>query len=67
VCWVVRWQLLFIVPLYVRVHIQFVMWQRYQDYLNETETSTSVAYILQGGVKAWLEKYANEEELVDKD
>jgi hypothetical protein len=40
---------------------------RYQDYLNETATSTSTAYVLQGGVKAWLEKYADEEELVDKD
>lgn len=40
---------------------------RYQDYLNETGTTTSTAYILQGGIKAWLEKYADDENLVDKD
>lgn len=39
----------------------------YQDYLNETGTTTSTAYILQGGIKAWLEKYADDENLVDKD
>jgi hypothetical protein len=41
--------------------------RRYQDYLNETGTTTSTAYVLQGGIKAWLEKYAGEEDLVDKD
>jgi len=39
----------------------------YQDYLNETGTSTSTAYILQGGIKTWLDKYADDEEFVDKD
>jgi len=40
---------------------------RYQDYLNETGTTTSTAYILQGGIKAWLAQYPDEEELVDAD
>ncbi|KAF9468716.1 S-adenosyl-L-methionine-dependent methyltransferase [Collybia nuda] len=38
----------------------------YQDYLNETGTTTSQAYILQGGVKAWLAKYAGDDNLVDQ-
>ncbi|RDB15985.1 putative arsenite methyltransferase [Hypsizygus marmoreus] len=39
----------------------------YQDYLNETGTTTSAAYVLQGGVKAWLAKFGNEDRFVDKD
>jgi rhodanese-related sulfurtransferase len=39
----------------------------YQDYLNERGTTTSTAYVLQGGIKAWLAKYESEEGLVDKD
>ncbi|KAF8074493.1 S-adenosyl-L-methionine-dependent methyltransferase [Lyophyllum atratum] len=38
----------------------------YQDYLNETGTTTSTAVVLQGGVKAWLAQYGTEEDLVDK-
>ncbi|GLB43152.1 putative ribosomal protein L11 methyltransferase (PrmA) [Lyophyllum shimeji] len=39
----------------------------YQDYLDETGTTTSTAYVLRGGVKAWLAKYGNDDRLVDKD
>ncbi|KAF5369636.1 hypothetical protein D9615_010242 [Tricholomella constricta] len=39
----------------------------YQDYINETGTTTSAAYVLEGGVKSWLAKYGNEEDLVDRD
>lgn len=40
---------------------------RYQDYLDEVGDHTSKAYVLQGGVKAWLAKFPNEEDLVDRD
>lgn len=39
----------------------------YQDYLNETGTTTSTSYVLQGGVKAWLVQYGNDDRLVDRD
>jgi hypothetical protein len=45
----------------------FRLVNRYQDYLNERGTTTSTAYVLQGGIKAWLAKYESEEGLVDKD
>ena len=41
---------------------------RYQDYLEANGDQTnSTAYILEGGVKAWLEKFGDQEDLVDKD
>ncbi|KAG5652217.1 hypothetical protein H0H81_005799 [Sphagnurus paluster] len=39
----------------------------YQDHLNETAITTSTAYVLQGGVKAWLAKYGNDDALVERD
>ena len=40
---------------------------RYQDYLNEIGRSESKAYVLKGGVVAWLQKFGDDVELVDKD
>lgn len=39
----------------------------YQDYLNEREETASKAYVLQGGIKAWLEQYRADKDLVDYD
>ena len=46
---------------------------RYQDYLNnrvseEPEVNhTSVAYVLEGGIKNWLATYGGEKDLIDFD
>lgn len=41
---------------------------RYQDYLDAKGNQTnSTAYVLEGGVKAWLSKFGDQEDLVDKD
>ena len=41
---------------------------RYQDYLEaKGDQTNSTAYILEGGVKAWLKKFGDQEDLVDKD
>ncbi|TFK30243.1 arsenite S-adenosylmethyltransferase [Coprinopsis marcescibilis] len=41
----------------------------YQDFLDGQgeEGSGSKAYVLQGGIKGWLEKFGGQEDLVDKD
>ncbi|EAU88648.2 arsenite S-adenosylmethyltransferase [Coprinopsis cinerea okayama7 len=41
----------------------------YQDYLNKqgVDGSTSQAYVLQGGIKGWLAKFQDQEDLVDRD
>ncbi|KAG6824624.1 hypothetical protein H0H92_006313 [Tricholoma furcatifolium] len=38
---------------------------RYQDYLNKNEVTSSTAYVLRGGIKAWLGKYSDQSELVE--
>ena len=44
------------------------VWQiRYQDFLDQDGITTSKAYVLQGGVRAWLAKYGSDKQLVDKD
>jgi hypothetical protein len=40
---------------------------RYQDYLNSQEGHKSIAYVLEGGIKSWLAKYGDNEDLVDRD
>lgn len=40
---------------------------RYQDYLAEQGNTKSKAYILQGGIKEWLQKFGDAEVLIDKD
>ncbi|KNZ77271.1 Arsenite methyltransferase [Termitomyces sp. J132] len=37
----------------------------YQDYLNDKSVTSSTAYVLQGGIKAWLAKYGDQEDLVE--
>ncbi|KAG6908318.1 hypothetical protein DXG01_005294 [Tephrocybe rancida] len=37
----------------------------YQDYLNHKGVTSSAAYVLQGGVKAWLAKHRERDNLVD--
>ncbi|KAH6895006.1 arsenite S-adenosylmethyltransferase [Coprinopsis sp. MPI-PUGE-AT-0042] len=41
----------------------------YQDYLDDKgeEAAGTKAYVLQGGIKAWLAKFQDKEELVDRD
>jgi rhodanese-related sulfurtransferase len=39
----------------------------YQDYLNSQEGHKSTAYILEGGIKSWLAKYGDDEDLFDRD
>jgi arsenite methyltransferase len=40
----------------------------YQDYLDaKGDQTNSAAYILEGGVKVWLSKFGDQEDLVDKD
>jgi rhodanese-related sulfurtransferase len=41
--------------------------RRYQDRLNAQANTTSRAFILQGGIHAWLEKFGGTLDLVDKD
>ena len=41
--------------------------RRYQDHLAAHGNTKSKAYIMTGGVKAWLEKFSDAEDLVDKD
>ena len=42
---------------------------RYQDYLDELDEGGAgqKAYVLQGGIKAWLAKFQGREDLVDED
>ena len=40
---------------------------RYQDRLNDLEQTMSTAYVLEGGVKAWLLQYGDDESLVQRD
>ncbi|KAF7970957.1 hypothetical protein HWV62_22544 [Athelia sp. TMB] len=39
----------------------------YQDYLSEVGSKESKAYVLQGGIKEWLQRFGDEEALVDSD
>ncbi|KAH7908531.1 S-adenosyl-L-methionine-dependent methyltransferase [Hygrophoropsis aurantiaca] len=39
----------------------------YQDYLNERGNTASKALVMTGGIKAWLQKYKEIEELTDQD
>ncbi|KAG6873003.1 hypothetical protein C0995_004135 [Termitomyces sp. Mi166 len=38
---------------------------RYQDYINDKAATSSAAYVLQGGIKSWLAKYGDQEDLVE--
>lgn len=40
---------------------------RYQDYITAQGNTKSQAYVLAGGVNAWLQKFGSAEDLVDKD
>jgi hypothetical protein len=41
--------------------------QRYQDYLDDNDMTSSKAYVLEGGIKAWLHKFGEDADLVDND
>lgn len=41
--------------------------RRYQDHLTAQGNTTSKAYIMTGGIKAWLEKFDNTVDLVEED
>jgi arsenite methyltransferase len=41
--------------------------RRYQDHLNAQGNATSKAFVLQGGIKAWLETFNDASDLVDLD
>ncbi|KIM41195.1 hypothetical protein M413DRAFT_72341, partial [Hebeloma cylindrosporum] len=42
-------------------------WYEYQDYIDSQEGHKSTAYVLEGGIKSWLAKYGDDENLVDRD
>ncbi|THH18168.1 hypothetical protein EW146_g2770 [Bondarzewia mesenterica] len=39
----------------------------YQDYLTARGNTKSASYVMRGGIKAWLEEFEGQEELVDRD
>ena len=53
--------------------IQYNLFCRYQDYLNDRASEqpeanhNSAAYILEGGIKNWLATYGGETDLIDFD
>jgi len=47
--------------------IHLLKTHRYQDYLDSQEGHKSTAYVLEGGIKSWLAKYGDDEDLVDRD
>jgi hypothetical protein len=63
-CWLVSIRASLVVD---RIDLANSVITRYQDRLNDLGQTMSTAYVLEGGVKAWLLQYGDDESLVQRD